>query len=264
MKLGFGLRAKFERARAELLYFGRNSLGRPNLYDLNSPERVGCAYREPSDMCPTDRLMLYAIVRGLRPKLALEIGARWGGSARIITNAMEDNGVGQLIGLDPELESFRVPKNELHGRYLLVRGHSPQDVPATVAKLNGRALDFVFIDAMHTHDAARADFLAVVPYLDEGAHVLFHDTFHQGVDQAIREVLHDNPDFADCGFITRSPDLGFPVSYQGLRLVRKGAVNSQRLISECYQRQNKTPPPFSEELWNYDEYYNRVKDLPSD
>jgi predicted O-methyltransferase YrrM len=264
MKLGLGLRAKFQKARDEWLYFIKNSLGRPNLYDLNSPERVGCTYREPSDMCATDRLMLYALVRGLRPKLALEIGARWGGSARIIANAMEENGVGQLVGIDPEVENFRVPRHELHGRYILVKGYSPQDLPAATAKLNDRPIDFVFIDAMHIHDAVKADFLGVLPYLGDGAHVLFHDTFHQGVDQAICRVLHDNPLFVDCGFITRNPEVGFPVSYQGLRLVRKGAVNSERLISECYERQDKAVPPFSAQFWNYDEYYNRTKGLRTD
>ena len=264
MKLGLGLRAKFQSARAEISYFIKNNFGRPNLYDLNSPERVGCTYHQPSDMCPTDRLMLYAIVRGLRPKLALEIGSRWGGSARIITNAMEDNGIGLLFGLDPEVENFRVPQRELHGRCILVRGYSPQDVPEVVKRLDGRLLDFVFIDAMHIHDAVRADFMGVLPYLGDGAHVLLHDTFHQGVDQAIREVLDDNPYLVDCGFITRNAEVGFPVSYQGLRLVRKGAVNSESLIAECYERQNRTVPPFSEELWNYDEYYNRVKFPPNE
>jgi predicted O-methyltransferase YrrM len=261
MKLGLGLRTALRKTRDEISYFTTNRLRRPNLYDLNSAERIGSAYREPSDMCLTDRLMLYALVRGLRPKLGLEIGARWGGSARIITNAMEDNDVGQLVGIDPEIENFRVHKRDLHGRYILVRGYSPQDLPTAVGKLNGGPLDFVFIDAMHIHDAVRADFLGVLPYLGDGAHVLFHDAFHQGIDQAIREVLNNNREFADCGFITRNAQVGYPVSYQGLRLVRKGAVNAERLISECYERQFQKTPPFSEEFWNFDEYYNRTKDV---
>jgi hypothetical protein len=32
---------------------------RGNRYDLKSAERLGCIFREPSDICPTDRIMLY-------------------------------------------------------------------------------------------------------------------------------------------------------------------------------------------------------------
>jgi hypothetical protein len=78
MKLGLGLRAKTLRLRDQVRYFAANTFGKPHLYNLNTPERVGCVYNEPTDMCSTDRLMLYALLRGLRPKFALEIGVRWG------------------------------------------------------------------------------------------------------------------------------------------------------------------------------------------
>jgi predicted O-methyltransferase YrrM len=256
VNLGLGLRSKLQ----SVVSFTKNTVARPNLYDLKSSERVGCTYHEPSDMCPTDRLMLYALVRGLRPKLALEIGVRWGGSARIITNAMQDNDLGQLVGIDPMTENFRVGEQELHGRYFLLKGYSPQDVPAAVEKLKGGPLDFVLIDGMHVYDAVKADFEGVMPFLADGAHILFHDTYHQGIDRAIRDVLAAHPGLVDCGFITRNPEPGSPVSYQGLRLVRKGVVNSEGLITESYQRNSKPVPPFSEEYWNYDPYYNRMKD----
>lgn len=259
MRLGLGLRAKFQRMRDELSYFTKNTFRRPRLYHLKSPERVGCVYREPTDMCATDRLMLYSLVRGLRPQWALEIGARWGGSARIITNAMEENGFGRLVGIDPLTDAFRVPQRELHGRYTLVRGYSPEAIPMAVEKLGGSQLDFVFIDAMHIYDAALNDFRGVLPYLADGAHVLFHDAYHQGIDEAVREVLRANSDLVDCGFITRSPTIGFPVSFQGLRLIRNGMVDSERLISEGYERQDHIAPPFCKDYWNHDDYYERIK-----
>lgn len=234
----------------------KNKLGQPDLFNLNTAERIGCAYHEPSDMCATDRLMLYALVRGLRPATALEIGVRWGGSSRIITNAMEDNKKGSLVGIEPLTESFRVSKRDLHNRYTLKRGYSPQDLPMVLRGL--QPLDFVLIDAMHIHDAVIADFKGVLPYLNEGAHILFHDTFHQGINQAICEVLLENPILVDLGFITRDPAIGFPVSYQGLRLVRKGAVNGEQLITESYRHQGQKVPAFSEKYWNHDEYYNRI------
>jgi cephalosporin hydroxylase len=255
MRLGLGLRGKFHRARNEVRYFLSNTVARPRLYDLYSPERIGCVYREPTDMCVTDRLMIYALVRGLRPKLALELGVRWGGSARIITNAMQENGVGSLVGIDPETGNFRVADAELHGRYTLIKGYSPEAIPEAVERLGG-ALDFVFIDALHIYDAVLKDFRAVLPHLSLGAHILFHDTYHQGIDAAIRKVVTENPQLVDCGFITRNPGVSSgPVSFQGLRLIRNGQVDSERLISESYERYGQTPPPFTKDVWNYDEYY---------
>ena len=250
------------RLRDEARYFAANTFRKPHLYNLNTPERVGCVYNEPTDMCSTDRLMLYAVVRGLRPKWGLEIGVRWGGSARIITNAMEENGIGQLVGIDPIPEALRAKPAELHGRYTIIKGYSPDVIPEAVKKLGG-AVDFVFIDALHIYDAVLKDFRGVLPYLGDGAHILFHDTYHQGIDQAIRDVIKTEPDLLDLGFITRNPTVGYPISYQGLRLVRKGGVNSERLISEAYERNNQKVPRFSPEVWNFDPYFNRIKNLQS-
>ena len=60
MGLGLGLRCKFHGLRQEIGFAFANAFRRPNLYDLKSPERLGCIFKEPSDMCPTDRIMLYA------------------------------------------------------------------------------------------------------------------------------------------------------------------------------------------------------------
>lgn len=257
MQLGLGLRATLRRGREEFLRTLRE-FRKPNLYDLSSPSRVGCIYREPNDMCETDRLMLFALVRGLRPNFALEIGARWGNSARIITNAMEENGVGRLIGIDPFPEAFSARPRELHGRYTLLKGYSPQAIPEA-AKTIGHQFEFVFIDALHIYDAVLADFRGCLPHLADGAHVLFHDAYHQGVAEAIGTALAENLAFNDCGLITRDASIGFPVSYGGMRLLRKGGVDSKELISAAYQRNNHTPPPFSREVWNYDPYYNRLQ-----
>ena len=208
-------------------------------------------------MCITDRIMLYALVRGLRPQRAIEIGVRWGGSARIITAAMEDNGIGRLVGLDPHPEAFRGQPKQLYGRYKLVSGYSPDDTKVAVREVDG-PLDFVFIDALHIHDAVLADFRGVIPYLGMKAHVLFHDTYHQGINEAISKILSENPDFVDCGFLTRNPDIGTPVSYQGLRLIMRGSVDGIELITEGYLRNGLAAPTFSEKLWNYDEFANRI------
>ena len=213
---GLGLKSRLRTVFRGASYRAANCLGVPRLYRLNTPERVGVVYHQPTDMRATDRIMIYALVRGLRPVRALEIGVRWGGSARIITNAMEDNGEGRLVGVDPQVETFRAKPRDLHGRYELIRGYSPEVIPRAIESLGGPA-DFVFIDALHTHDAVLADFRGVMPHLAAGAHILVHDTYHQGICTAVNEMLEEHPQLADCGFVTRNPDVGTPVSYQGLQ-----------------------------------------------
>jgi predicted O-methyltransferase YrrM len=251
------LLTKAIKLRREVKWKLENLLKRPRLYDLHSAERVGVVYRQPTDMCETDRLMLYALTRGLRPERALEIGARWGGSARIITNAMQENGIGQAAGIDPAPEAFWARPRELHGRYTLVSGYSPQAIPEAVDRLGG-LLDLVFIDGLHTHDAVLADFLGVLPHLAAGAYILVHDAYHQGISRAVDHVLVQNADLVDLGFITRNPEMASPVSYQGLRLIRRGGVDPESLITAAYKRENIPPMPFDAAFRNFDSFANQL------
>jgi hypothetical protein len=111
MGLGLGLRCKFHGLRQEIGFAFANAFRRPNLYDLKSPERLGCVFKVPSDMCLTDRIMLYALVRGLRPRFAVEIGVRWGSSARISTAAMRMASDNSSASIHMSRRSARNPLN---------------------------------------------------------------------------------------------------------------------------------------------------------
>lgn len=255
--MGLGLKSIVTDKTNDLIFWFKNIFFRPNLFNLNTPERIGATYFQPSDMCETDCGMLYSLVRGLRPDNALEIGARWGGSARIITNAMEDNNHGFLVSIDPEVKTFRVKPKELHGRHCLIEGFSPDITPEAAKKCDGK-LDFVFIDALHIYDAVVADFEGVIPFLSDGSHVLFHDAYHQGVAGAISDVISKDSRFIDCGFITRNPVLGEPVAYQGMRLVRFNTLSDEVLIEQAYKRSSQQVPEFATKYWNYDDYAIRA------
>jgi cephalosporin hydroxylase len=252
MGLGLGLRNKFERLKSEAGILLANALSKPS-------KSIRSIYFHPSDMCEPDRVMLYALVRGLRPERVLEIGARWGGGARIISAALNDSGIGKAIGIDPEPQNFRPSAKDLLNRYELMTGYSPQDVPAAVAKLGGK-IDLAFIDAMHTHDHVYADFNAVIPHMASGGHVLLHDTFHVGIHTAIEKVLAANPDFIDCGFLSRYPSVlpDAPVAYEGLRLIRTGTPPNHDTMRKSY-RLAGGDASLSPDLINWDHYWNRVK-----
>jgi len=77
VKLHLNLENRMKGLGLELYYWFRDAWMRPNLYHLESRERLGAAFHEPTDTCAADRIELYPLVRGLRPVRALEIGVRW-------------------------------------------------------------------------------------------------------------------------------------------------------------------------------------------
>lgn len=259
LPIKLGIRAKLKAVEREAKYWWENTINKPKLFDLSSKERLGVIFHEPSDMCVSDRVMLYALVRGLKPLRALEIGVRWGGSARIITNAMQENGIGQLMGIDPYPEAFRASDKELHQRYKLVRGYSPDKTADAVEYLGGK-VDFVLIDGLHTHDAVLADLRGVLPHLSIGSHILLHDTYHAGINQAVERVLQEVPEMKDCGFVTRNPMLTEVVAYQGLRLLQYGTIDAKALIASAYLEANYSEPDLSERTWNYDPWLMRMQE----
>lgn len=228
---------------------------RPRL--LGSPENIAVVFREPHDMPIGDRIALYGLIRGLRPARYLEIGVRWGGSARIVSTAMEANGKGKAVGLDPDLSAFRPRKQELFGRFAGVEGFSPEDTPRAIEALGG-APDFVFIDAVHTYAAVKVDLAGVVQHLAPKATILLHDAFHQGIDQAVKEFLQEHTDFSDAGIVSRHPTEGDPVSYSGLRMLQIGNHDFLAELKDAHLRNDLPEPQLNPDFWNYDPYANLV------
>jgi predicted O-methyltransferase YrrM len=263
MGLGWGLRSKRDRVFSEIRILWHNSMLRPWLYHLKTPERLGTIYSKPSDMCVPDKVMLYALIRGLRPCRVLEIGVRWGTGAKIIAAALEDaGGNGRAIGIDPDPQTFRATQRDLFGRYELLCGYSPKAIPDAAARLGGQ-LDFVIIDAMHTYDHVQKDLKGTLPHVAVGGHILLHDAYHVGIDQAVAEVLAENQDCVDCGFLSRHAEVtDAPVAYQGLRLIRSGTPDSHEIISAAYKTAGRSEPSLSAKFKNWDYYWNRAKDAP--
>jgi predicted O-methyltransferase YrrM len=220
-------------------------------------ENVAVVFAEPHDMSIGDRIVLYGLIRGLKPESYLEIGVRWGGSARIVAAALEANGSGKAVGLDPNLKAFRPSRSKLYGRYHLVQGYSPEDTGRAVADLGGQA-DFIFIDAIHTYTAVKADLEEAAGHLADGGHILLHDAFHQGINAAADEFLAKNPDFVDLGIVSRNAEVGDPVSYMGFRLIRKGREDFALRLREAHERMGHPPPVLSPERWDFDAYANRL------
>ena len=238
---------------------------RPDLYDFHSPERVGTVYAAESGMRVDEKIFLYAFVRGFRPHRALEVGVAKGGSALIITNAMEEVGHGRLVGVDPE-PNLKIAWKDLHGRYTLIPRPSPDAIPEA-REAAGGPFDFVLIDGLHFYDPVTRDIDAILPHLADGAYLLFHDAFHYGVATGIKDAIEAHPNLVDCGYPCRTANVyaDEATPYNGFRLLRRTAapvaprvVDVEQVVDPLYAEQHKARPPLRREVLNHDIWSCRV------
>jgi len=75
--------------------------------DLNTVAswgRVASACDSPSLTGWNQRQFLFGLVVARRPERVFEIGFRYGGTSLVILSALQDNGSGRLVALDPDPE----------------------------------------------------------------------------------------------------------------------------------------------------------------
>lgn len=219
------------------------------------PEPLGPLVEAPTEMSLDERLFLYALVRGTAPRRVLEIGTSQGGSAWIIASALEENGVGELAGIEP-LPRIELPFSAFHGRFQLVQGTSPEVVPEASRRLGG-PFDLVLVDGIHVYEHAALDIRASLAHMSPTGYLLFHDAFHFGVSEAIREAIEREPDLYDCGYVCARPRrVGDLLTHAGLRLVRRGppTVDINPLVAGVWTEVGSLPP-HDPDLRNHDIWY---------
>lgn len=160
--------------------------------------------RAPAMLTGAERLSLFALIYGLRPKRYLEVGIRHGGASLIVSRAMDAADYdGRLILVDAEPEVEDATWKQIEHRSDLVTGWSP-GVLRKAAEVAGGSFDFVFIDAGHQFRAVMRDTDGVFPFLADGAYLLFHDSYRSEVYAAIDRFVRMHPlSIVDFGLITR-------------------------------------------------------------
>ena len=196
------------------------------LSDLGLQSRVEALLDAPAELLLPERLLLYALVRGLRPERCLEIGSHFGGSTTIIAGALDDVGGGVLVCVDPsplgtarDLVTDRAPRHD--GSRLL-----------TGALVEARAtvdgdFEFVFIDGDHTRAGVVCDVEGVLDFVAPGAHLLFHDSHYWEISAGIDDCVARHADrLVECGTLSTlstepivAPD-GKTARWGGFRMLR--------------------------------------------
>jgi predicted O-methyltransferase YrrM len=129
---------------------------------------------------------LLKILARRKPKLVLEIGTAGGGTLLLFTRVSSSDAViisvdlpgGRLGGGYPEwriplYKSFAIHKQKIH----LIRenSHALSTLNIVEKILEGRKLDFLFIDGDHTYDGVKTDFEMYSKLVGRGGIIAFHD-----------------------------------------------------------------------------------------
>jgi predicted O-methyltransferase YrrM len=183
-----------------------------SVYDVTSHKHgedidfnlLDVVHTAPAWLSSAERLMLFALIYSLRPRRYLEIGILHGGASLIVTKAMDAVGYdGQLILVDNEPKVSSEHWQQMKHRSVLVKGWSPGSLNKAREAAKG-PFDFVFIDAGHSKNAVMRDANGVFRYLEDGAYILFHDSYRWEVNQAINRFVQMHvSSVVDFGLITR-------------------------------------------------------------
>jgi len=223
------------------------------------PGRGSMIYRVQTHLSEPERLLLFGLVRGLRPGRVLEIGTFHGASAAIIAAALEDNGAGTIVGVDP-LNAIEYPKRYYFGRFTLVNAPSPDGLDRA-RELAGGPFDFVHLDGINIYRQVAADLEACLPHLADRAYLLVNNPLHYGVDHAVRDALAAHDRLVDCGFVGTwaDPHVMPECGYSGLRLLRWGAPvdDPQPIVAQAFDSAGLPVPSYHENIDNHDIWYCR-------
>ena len=153
-------------------------------------------YPEKSFTFPPFRALLYAMIRALRPRWAVEIGSLFAGTSEIFASAITGNGEGRFTTIDP-FGADRVPG-------IVATWPQPWQSCTDFRTINSMQLfmslenqperpDIVFIDGNHEYEYALFDLLNSARYLARGGVIILDNYYDHGVRQAGQKFEADNP-----------------------------------------------------------------------
>lgn len=144
-------------------------------------------------MQPGEQTALVALLSGLRPKVAIEIGSRYGGSMQVLAKYAERV---ISVDIDPTCQERLGPR---FANAEFVTGDSRQTFPALMKRLEqeGAEVGFLLIDGDHTAAGVLADIRGLLGYRPAcPLLVVIHDSFNPQVRRGIRAAP-----WADCGYV---------------------------------------------------------------
>ena len=136
----------------------------------------------------------------IEPAVIVEVGSDAGGTLLAWRTAFPS---ADVLAISLQSASFSTGTLLRSHGATVIEGdsHDPNTLDALQAALGGRAIDALFIDADHTYDGVRRDFLMYAPLVRPGGLVAFHDICHHatmpevGVERLWGEVSGTKREF---------------------------------------------------------------------
>jgi cephalosporin hydroxylase len=142
---------------------------------------------------PNEIMRLAQAVQAIQPRIILEIGTASGGTAliwsylaseRVITCDLKD-----MSYQAPLFTRFPPPGSQCKVTLMSGNSHSPEFKARVARELNGRKVDFLFIDGDHTEPGVTADYLDYKEFVRPGGLIAFHDIV-ESQPLPINQVFH--------------------------------------------------------------------------
>lgn len=144
-------------------------------------------------MSPAEQMAVVYLLEHLRPRVAIEIGTRFGGSLQVLAKYCE-----RVFSLDIDPD---VPKR-LVGKYHNVEyliGPSKEMLPPLLTKLSNEQVEvaFILVDGDHSKVGVKADIDEILRYRPIAPlYIIMHDSFNPGCRQGLMEAR-----WADCPYV---------------------------------------------------------------
>ncbi|MEM7248083.1 MAG: class I SAM-dependent methyltransferase [Acidobacteriota bacterium] len=175
------------------------------------PDRSGKRHPVRAEVEAEHAAACYRVVKERQPELAIEVGMACGSSTLAMLTAMEENGRGKLISLDPYQDewfhgvgTFAVEKAGLAHRHELIQEPSFLALPRLLGE--GVRVDLAYQDGMHEFGFEIVDLFYLGRMLTVGGYLGLNDCRLPAVHLAIRYLL-SRPDFEERPVV--------PTSYRG-------------------------------------------------
>jgi predicted O-methyltransferase YrrM len=131
-------------------------------------------------------VQLARVLQAFAPNRSLEIGTNYGGTLFLLCTLSPPNA--KIISVDLPSGPFgggyprrkvplfrRFPKRGQELHLIRADSHSPDTKDRILKILDGKQLDYLFLDGDHTYDGVQRDFQMYSPLVRSGGIVAFHD-----------------------------------------------------------------------------------------
>lgn len=120
-------------------------------------------------------LWLLEIVDRIKPRIIVELGVHLGHSLKVWQDAFKPE---LLVGIDHETNDILkayINTNTLNAAIILGDSHQPETVKSLNEILDGREIDFLFVDGDHMYEGVKKDFQMYAPLVRKGGLIAFDD-----------------------------------------------------------------------------------------